>query len=216
VLAALIRRDRTDEGATVDVSLFDATAEWLGHPMYIAMYAGRQVPRMGLSHASIAPYDSYPTKDGEILIGIQNDRGWRALTSEVFDSPGLAHHPHFATNLQRVDHRAECDAVVAEQTLLWTTEDLDRRLAEVGIPAAQVNDVAGLVAHPQLSGRDRWRDVRTANGVIQALLPPMTFRDVELPMGDIPALGEHTDMVLAELGFTPEDIVRLRTYGAIQ
>jgi formyl-CoA transferase len=216
VLAALLRRERTGEGAIVDVSLFDATVEWLGHPMYIAMYAGRQVPRMGLSHASIAPYDSYPTKDGEILIGIQNDRGWQALTADVFDRPDLAHHPHFRTNVQRVDHRAESDAVVAEQTRLWSTDDLDRRLAEVGIPAAQVNDLAGLVEHPQLSERDRWRDVGTEHGPIQALLPPMTFRDVELPMGDVPALGEHTDVVLSELGVTPEDIARLHGCGAVQ
>lgn len=75
VQAALLRRMRTGEGATIDVSMFDATVEWLGHPMYMQMYQGVQVQRMGLSHASIAPYDAYPTADGEILIGVQNDRG---------------------------------------------------------------------------------------------------------------------------------------------
>lgn len=137
VLSALLRRQRTGQGATIDVSMFDATVEWLGHPMYMRMYGGRQIPRMGLSHASIAPYDAYPTQDGSILIGVQNDRGWRQLVEQVFERPDLSAHPHFATNMSRVQHRAECDAVVAEQTRRWSTADLDRRLSEVGIPAAR-------------------------------------------------------------------------------
>lgn len=215
VLGALLRRARTGKGATVDVSMFDATVEWLGHPMYIQMYADRQVPRMGLSHASIAPYDAYPTRDGQILIGIQNDRGWRSLVVDVFDRPDLAEHPLFATNVLRVANRAACDAAVAEETARWATEDLDRRLAEAGVPAAQVNDMAGLVAHPQLAERDRWREVGTEQGPIRALLPPVTFRDVELPMGDVPALGEHTGAVLAGLGLPADQIESLYARGVV-
>ena len=77
--AALLRRAHTGLGATVEVSMFEATAEWMGHPMYIRMYDGRQVGRMGLSHASICPYDAFPTRDGQVMIGVQNDRGWAAL-----------------------------------------------------------------------------------------------------------------------------------------
>ena len=216
VLSALLRRERTGVGATIDVSMFDATVEWLGHPMYMQMYGGRQIPRMGLSHASIAPYDAFPTADGQILIGVQNDRGWRQLVEEVFGRPDLSHHPLFATNIARVQHRAECDAVVAEQTRRWSTQDLDRRLSEVGIPAAQINDMAGLVAHPQLSERDRWREVGTESGPVQAVLPPMTYRDVELRMADVPALGQQTDQVLTELGFSPERIAQLHRDGVVQ
>ncbi len=213
VLAALFRRERTGEGATVDVSMFDATAEWLGHPMYMQMYAGRQVPRMGLSHAAIAPYDAYPTRDGQILIGVQNDRGWQRLVNDVFGRPDLAEHPRLRTNVLRVAHRDECDAAVAEETRKWSTTDLDARLAEAGVPAAQINDLQGLVEHPQLSARDRWREVGTPAGPVRALLPPMTFSDVELVMGDIPDLGEHTQGVLAELGYTAADIERLCAAG---
>ncbi|MBW0114432.1 CaiB/BaiF CoA transferase family protein [Pseudonocardia abyssalis] len=198
VLAALFRRERTGEGAVVDVSMFDSAVEWMGHPLYMQLYGGRQIPRMGLSHAAIAPYDAYPTKDGQVLIGVQNDRGWRALVTEVFGAPEHADDPRFATNVQRVRHRAECDALVASFTGTWTTEDLDDRLAEVGVPAAQINSTAALVEHPQL--RDRWRSVATEAGEIRGVLPPMTFRDVELPMGAVPALGEHTAAILAELG----------------
>lgn len=214
VLSALFRRERTGEGATVDVSMFDATAEWLGHPMYMQMYAGRQVPRMGLSHASIAPYDAYPTRDGRILIGVQNDRGWRALVAGVLDRPDLVDHPDFATNVQRVRNREACDKVVGEETVRWSTEELDARLAGAGVPAAQLNDLQGLIEHPQLSARDRWREIDSPVGPLKALLPPTTFRDVELAMGAIPELGEHTEAVLHELGYAEDDVDRLLTARA--
>jgi formyl-CoA transferase len=179
------------------------------------MYGGRQVPRMGLSHASIAPYGAFPTADGEILIGVQNDRGWRALVRDVLGRQDLADDPRFATNPLRVAHRQECDAVVAERTRGLTTAELDARLAAAGVPAAQVNDMAGLIDHPELSERDRWRAVDTPAGPVRGLLPPITFRDVELPMGAIPALGAHTEAVLAELGLDTAAIDRLEASGVI-
>jgi crotonobetainyl-CoA:carnitine CoA-transferase CaiB-like acyl-CoA transferase len=215
VLAALFRRERTGEGATVEVSMFDATAEWLGHQMYMAMYAGRQVPRMGLSHAAIAPYDAYPTKDGEILIGVQNDRGWQQLVTKVFDRPDLVDHPRLRTNVLRVEHREECDAVVATESRKWSTAELDDRLAEAGVPAAQINDLQGLIDHPQLSARDRWREVGTPAGPVRAILPPMTFTDVEMAMGDVPGLGEHSAAVLAEFGYDAVEIERLCADGVV-
>ena len=215
VVAALFRRERTGRGAVIDISMFDATAEWLGHPMYMQLHTGSQIPRMGLSHASIAPYDAYPTADGQILIGVQNDRGWQALVTEVFGRPELADHPRLSTNPLRVANRAECDAVVAEETSAFTTGELDTRLAEAGVPAAQVNEIAGLVNHPQLAARDRWRDVETPGGVVKGLLPPITFADVELPMAAVPALGASTACVLAELGFDDDAIRSLDAAGII-
>ena len=215
VLAALFRRERTGEGATVEVSMFDATAEWLGHQMYMQMYAGRQVPRMGLSHAAIAPYDAYPTTDGQILIGVQNDRGWQQLVTAVFDRPDLVDHPRLRTNVLRVANRAECDEVVAAETKNWSTAELDARLAEAGVPAAEINDLQGLIDHPQLSARDRWRSVDTPVGPVRAILPPMTFDDVELAMGGVPALGQHSVEVLAEFGYPAAEIERLCAEGAV-
>lgn len=205
VLGALYRRERTGKGAIVDVSMFDSAVEWMGHPLYMQLYGGRQIPRMGLSHAAIAPYDAYPTQDGQILIGVQNDRGWQTLLSKVFEAPEHADDPRFATNVDRVRHRDECDALVADFTRRFTTVELDERLAKAGIPAAQVNTTADVLEHPQLAERDRWRTVSTEVGDIRGLLPPMTFHDVELPMGPVPALGQHNHAILAELGLLDED-----------
>jgi itaconate CoA-transferase len=199
-LAALLRRWRTGEGATVEVSMLEATVEWMGYAMYTQMYTGEQPARMGFSHSSIAPYDAYPTRDGEMLIGVQNERGWRSLVVDVLEAPELAEDPRFATNVERVRHRAECDAAIAEQTARWPTGELAERLAAAGVPAAQIKDVADVVDHPQLRERDRWRTVGTEHAQVPALLPPATFADVEAAMGDVPALGQHTLALLEESG----------------
>lgn len=216
VQAALFRRERTGAGATIDVAMFDATVEWLGHPMYMQMYQDTQIKRMGLSHASIAPYDAYPTLDGQILIGVQNDRGWTQLVTEVFGRPDLADHPRFATNILRVQHRGEVDALVAELTREFKTADLDDKLAQAGVPAAQLNDMKALLAHPQLEARDRWREVGTEAGPIRGVLPPMTFEDVEMRMDAVPALGQQTDAILGSLGRSAEQIESMRSSGIVQ
>ncbi|AFR51177.1 CaiB/BaiF CoA transferase family protein [Gordonia sp. KTR9] len=200
VLSALLRRATTGLGARVSVAMFDATVEWMGHPMYLRLYGGRQIARAGLGHAAIVPYDKYPTQDGDILIGVQNDRGWDALTRVALDRPDLADDPRYRTNIDRVSRRAEVDAVISAETKRFTTDELDRRLAEAGIPAAEIRDLEGVVDHPQLSERGRWREVDTEVGPVRALLPPLTFDDVELAMGPVPALGQHTEEVLREFG----------------
>lgn len=199
IQAALLRRERTGLGATIEVSMFEATAEWMGHPLYIRMYAGRQVGRMGLSHASICPYDAFPTRDGQVMIGVQNDRGWAALVRDVLGRPDLVDDERYATNIARVARRAEVDALIGSLTREFDSVELADRLDRFGVPAARLNDVAGLVEHPQLEARNRWREVETPAGPVRGLLPPMTFSDVELPMGRVPALGEHTEAILAEL-----------------
>jgi itaconate CoA-transferase len=200
VLAALLRRDRTGEGATIEVSMLEATVEWMGYGLYTQMYTGVQPPRMGLSHSSIAPYDSFPTRDGQGLIGVQNDSGWLTLVNDVLAAPELAQDPRFATNVLRVRHRPECDAAVAAQTRQWSTAELDARLAAAGVPAAQVNELDQVVKHPQLRARDRWRTIQGEHAPVEALLPPATFADTEARMGDVPALGRHTRALLIESG----------------
>jgi crotonobetainyl-CoA:carnitine CoA-transferase CaiB-like acyl-CoA transferase len=199
-LAALVRRGRTGEGATIDVSMLEATIEWMGYALYTQLYTGTQPARMGLSHSSIAPYDGFPTRDGQMLIGVQNDRGWKTLVSEVLDVPELADDPRFATNVQRVANRAECDAALAAQTSQWSTEELAERLAAAGVPAAQIKELDAVVEHPQLHARDRWRTIGTEHAEVQALLPPATFGDGDAVMGDVPALGQHTRALLEESG----------------
>ena len=186
VLAALLRRCRTGEGATIDVAMLDATVEWMGHALYTQMHTGAQPPRMGLSHSSIAPYDAYPTSDGEVLIGVQNDRGWRALVTDVFGAPELADDPRFATNVARVRNRHECDAIVASHTRRWTAAELDARLAAAGVPAAQVKYLDQVLDIRNCGSETAGAPSAPSTGPTEALLPPATFADVEARMGTCP------------------------------
>ena len=180
--------------------MLEATVEWMGHALYTQIHTGSQPARMGLSHSAIAPYDRFPTRDGEILIGVQNDTGWRALVTHVLDAPELADDPRFATNVARVAHRAECDTEVGARTRRWSTQQLDTSLAAAGIPAAHIKTLADVVDHEQLRARERWRSIDVDGAIIEALLPPATFGDVEAPMGAVPALGQHTRALLVESG----------------
>lgn len=205
-LGALLRRERTGQGATVEVSMLEAATEWMGYAINTQLHTGHPPPRLGVGHATIAPYDSYPTRDGHVLIGVQNDRGWRVLTADVLGDPALATDVRFVTNVDRVRHREACDAAVGELTSRWDTPALLAALAARGIPAAQILDVADVVAHPQLRQRDRWRRIGTEHAEVDALLPPATFQDFEAPMGDVPALGRHTVALMREAGIGQSDI----------
>jgi crotonobetainyl-CoA:carnitine CoA-transferase CaiB-like acyl-CoA transferase len=217
VLAALVRRGTTGEGASIEVSMFDAIAEWMGQTIYTTLYTGEPPHRTALGHPVIVPYDKYPTADGaDVVIGVQNDRGWAALATGVLDRPGLVTDPAYATNQARVRNRAEVDALIAETTSRMGRDELLRRLDEAGVPNASLNDGHGLVAHPQLAERDRWREVGSPVGGLRAILPPITFGDAEARMDPIPALGEHTGAVLGELGYDREALARLRAAGTVR
>ncbi|MFI0357341.1 CaiB/BaiF CoA transferase family protein [Actinomadura sp. 9N407] len=215
-LAALVRRGTTGEGASIEVSMFDAVAEWMGQALYTTLYTGAPPARTALGHPVISPYDAYPTADGpDVVIGVQNDRGWAALATGVLDRPDLVTDPEYATNRARVGNRAQVDALIAGTTSRMARAELLRRLDAAGVANASLNDGHGLAAHPQLAERDRWREVGSPVGALRAILPPITFGDTEVRMDPIPALGEHTDAVLAELGRDGDAIGRLRAEGTV-
>ncbi|MFF7369749.1 CaiB/BaiF CoA transferase family protein [Streptomyces tricolor] len=215
-LAALVGRGVSGEGAALEISMLEATSEWMGYQIHHAQATGRSPGRMGLSHPSVAPYGAFPTADGtDVVIGVQNDREWARFAAEFLGRPGLATDPAWATNVARVRRREEVDALVAEHTSVTPADRLVACLDAIGIASARINEVGDLLDHPQLAARHRWRPVRTPGGTVRGLLPPFTVAGVELPMGPVPALGEHTEPVLRELGYSAADIDRLRRRGAV-
>ncbi|MGK5632109.1 CaiB/BaiF CoA transferase family protein [Streptomyces sp. URMC 123] len=217
VLAALLRRATTGRGGPVEVSMLDALAEWMGHPLYLGLYGGAAPARTGVAHAVISPYDAYATADGrQVLLSVQNDREWRRLAEQVLGRPELADDPAYATNAARVRGREKTDAVVAEALAALDCDTAVARLEAAGIACARLNGVADLASHPQLAARDRWREIGSPAGPLRALLPPVVLPGGEPPrMGDVPALGEHTEALLRALGMTDTHIAALRRDGVI-
>jgi crotonobetainyl-CoA:carnitine CoA-transferase CaiB-like acyl-CoA transferase len=205
VLTALIRRGRTGQGATLEVSMLEALAEWMGFPLNYATYGGTAPRRSGARHAAIAPYGPFHCGDGQqVFLGIQNEREWARFCELVLGNAALATDPRFERNSLRVEHSAELDAEVERAFAGSTAEEVAARLEEVGIANALLRDLAGLAAHPQLQARSRWADYDSPVGPLRALIPPATLEGTTPVMGPIPDVGEHTDAVLAELGLLPE------------
>jgi crotonobetainyl-CoA:carnitine CoA-transferase CaiB-like acyl-CoA transferase len=216
VLAALLRRERTGEGATVEVSMFDALAEWMGFPAYFTEYGGTAPARSGARHASIAPYGPFAAGDGQIVyLGLQNEREWARFCADVLQQPALSSDARFATNSARVAHKDALDEVITRAFANLSAAAVVARLEAAGIASARMNTIAGFLDHPQLAARSRWRDVESPVGPLHALVPPINMDAAEPVMGPIPALGEHTDAILREVGYEAATINAWRQRGVV-
>jgi len=216
ILAALVQRQTTGDGAALDISMFDSVAEWMGYPAYYAMYSGTPPERSGASHPTIAPYGPYPAGDGKIVfIGLQNEREWERFCVDVLERPDLVDDARFDSNANRVAHRAALDALITIAFATRPAVDLVARLDAAQIANARMNSVAEFLDHPQLAARDRWREVDSPAGPIRALVPPFGFSGEEPRMDKIPGVGEHTDAILGELGIDRTTISKWRETGIV-
>ena len=216
ILAALIQRGRTGQGMVIDVSMLEATAEWMGYPMYYAFGGAPQPPRGGASHATIFPYGPFHAGDGrEVILGLQNEREWAAFCAGVLEQPELARDSRFATNSARAANKEALAAIITDAFADLDAEVVIARLDAAGIANARMNDMAGLWHHRQLRARRRWRQVDTPAGPVPALLPPGDLGDLEPRMDPVPALGEHTRTILGELGYTSGEVEALAAASVI-
>jgi itaconate CoA-transferase len=200
ILAALIDRQRTGNGAELSISMFDAMADWMAVPL-LQQEAGAPPRRVGLAHTSIAPYGAFRSRDGvDVLISIQSDREWRVLAEKVLGDAALAADPAFATNIERVRRRAETDGRVAAVFGALDADTLTQKLAAADIAFARVNSPADLARHPQL----RRITVGTPSGPVSYPAPAERNASAARCYGPVPALGQHTEKVRAE--FSPSTI----------
>ncbi len=213
ILAALIERGRTGRGRRIDISMLESMVEWMGFPMYYAFDGAPPPPRAGAAHATIYPYGPFPTGDGKtVMLGLQNEREWQVFCAKVLGQPSLASDERFSANPRRVEHRDALRAIIVARFAQLSAAQLVALLEEAQIANAQVNGMAEVWAHPQLKARGRWATVATPAGAVPALLPPgMT----EARMEAVPALGQHSDSVLRELGYDAAQIAQFRHDGVI-
>ena len=216
VLTALFRRERTGDGATIEVSMLEALTEWMGFPLYYTMYGGSPPPRSGAHHAAIAPYGPFTGADGEtVFLGLQNEREWVRFCDQVLQRPELAIDARFKSNAKRVEQRLALETEIDEVFGKLNVEEIIVRLDLAKIANARMNSIAQLADHEQLAARQRWREVSTSVGSLRAILPPATIDGVESRFDPIPDIGANTDAIMEELGYPAEVVSAWREDGLI-
>jgi itaconate CoA-transferase len=216
ILAALIQRGRSGKGCHIDVSMLESMVEWMGYPLYYAFDGATPPPRAGAAHATIYPYGPFPTGDGKtVMLGLQNEREWVAFCQQVLRRPELAADERFSSNSRRTAQREALRSIIVGTFAALTAEQAIARLDEAQIANARMNDMHDVWQHPQLKARSRWTEVTTPAGPVPALLPPGNSDAFQPRMDAVPALGQHTDAILAGLGWSADDIAALRHAGAV-
>jgi itaconate CoA-transferase len=216
ILAALIERGKTGQGVRLDVSMLESMAEWMSFPLYYAYAGAEPPPRAGAAHATIFPYGPFAAGDGQsVMLGVQNEREWQVFCAKVLLRPELASDPRFDNNARRVQARDALAAIIDEVFSKLSSERVVRLLEQAQIANAHVNGMREVWAHAQLQERQRWTEVGSPAGSIPALLPPALPTSFDARMDPVPALGEHTDALLIELGFDGDAIERFRRGGVV-
>ncbi len=216
ILAALIQRGRTGQGCHIDVSMLESMVEWMSFPLYYAFDGAAPPMRAGAAHATIYPYGPFPAGDGKIvMLGLQNEREWVTFCEQVLHQPALATDPRFASNSTRTTARKALHAIIQEAFASLTAAEVIDRLEQAGIANAQLNNMEDIWQHAQLRARQRWTEVGSPVGPLPALLPPGVPSAWTARMDPIPALGQHTEAILAELGFDGTAVAALKSGKAI-
>ena len=216
ILAALIERGKTGRGCRIDVSMLESMTEWMSYPLYYAYGGAEPPPRAGASHATIYPYGPFTAGDGRtVMLGLQNEREWQLFCAKVLRQPELADDERFNANARRVAAKPALQKIITDTFATLKLDEVITRLEDAQIANASVNTMRDVWEHPQLKARSRWVDVDTPSGPVPALRPPGMPASFEARMEAVPALGQHTGALLAELGYAPGDIERMKTEGAV-
>ncbi|NRF94361.1 CoA transferase [Paenibacillus frigoriresistens] len=216
ILTALITRGQTGKGTVMEVSMLEALGEWMGFPMYYSSYGGIEPQRTGANHATIYPYGPFATGDQKLVfLSVQNEREWERFCEIVLEQPKLSKDPRFQGNSNRLMHSELLKSLIDEVFQRLTAVETIDRLEAAQIANASLNTTKEFFNHPQLKVRNRWREVDTPAGKVQALIPPVTMEGIDIVMGPVPALGQHNESILQEIGYDSKTIVDLKQSGVI-
>ena len=216
ILAALLRRGRTGEGATLDITMFEALGEWMGFPAYFTAYGGEPPPRSGAYHATIVPYGPFRAGDGgTVFLSVQNEREFARFCDRVLKKSSLKSDARFSSGPARYNNRAAMHDEIGRVFSQLSAAEVVERLEAADIANARLNDMGEFWRHPQLEARGRWARVGSPAGEIDALKPPFNLSGFEPRMDPVPALGEHSRAILAELGYASKEVEALAASGAI-
>jgi itaconate CoA-transferase len=188
----------------------------MGFPLYYTLDGQEPPPRSGASHATIYPYGPFKCGDGRtVMMGLQNEPEWHAFCDMVLKRPELKADARFRSPVLRATNRAALAPVIDAVFSRLTAAAVVALLDAASIGNATMNSMRDVWAHPQFAARDRWREMASPAGPLPTLRLPGSWTDEEAPVGAVPAVGEHTDLVLAELGYARAEIEALRKRGVV-
>jgi itaconate CoA-transferase len=210
ILAALLRRNRTGEGATLDITMFEALGEWMGFPALFTAYGGSPPPRSGAHHATIVPYGPFRAGDGgTVFLSVQNEREFERFCDTVLGSPSLKNDVRFASSPARLKNREAMHAEIDKVFSRLKAQEVVEKLDAADIANARLNTMEEFWRHPQLAARARWAKIGSPAGELDVLKPAFNLSGFEPRLDAVPALGEHTRAILAELGYSEREIETL-------
>lgn len=210
ILAALIERGKTGKGKRIDISMLESMTEWMGYPIYYTFRDNTAPQRTGASHATIYPYGPFLTGDNkQVILGVQNDREWEAFCKIVLQDSALSELPEFMNNTLRSKNRKKLQGIILDVFKHLTQTEVINRLELANIANAHVNEMQDVWHHPQLEARQRWTATDTPIGLVPTLKPVGRKNDEDYQIRPVPYLGEHTQMILGELGYSKTAIQEL-------
>ena len=216
ILAALLRRERSGEGATIEVTMLEALGEWMGFPALFTAYGGTPPPRSGAHHATIVPYGPFRAGDGQtVFLAVQNEREFAQFCDLVLENPALKNDARFSSSPARQENRGAMHAEVDKVFSKLKAREIVERLEAAEIANARLNEMGEFWRHPQLAARGRWAKVGSPAGELDLLKPPFNLSGFEPRMDAVPALGEHGRVILTELGYEKSEIDAFAAAGAI-
>jgi len=211
VLGALYEREKTGRGQVIDISMFESAVSWLGYFPHHYWHKGEEPQRVGLRHHYITPYGPYLASDGKYVnLAVATESDWEAFCRQVIERGDLLEDSRFRSPELRRQNRAVLEELVERIFLERGHEEWLRRLAAARLPHGRVNGIAEVLAHPQVAARHFIRKVNSPVGPIPVVASPLRLSDSAQLSGGIPALGEHTEPLLHELGYTDTDVAQFR------
>ena len=217
ILAALYRRQSEGVGATLDITMFESLGEWMGFPGYFTAYGGEAPPRTGAHHATIVPYGPFKAGDGgTVFLSIQNEREFERFCDVVLSNSNLKSDSRFCSGPARANNREAMHAEIEKVFAGLSSSQVIEKLENAGIANAKLNSMQEFWDHPQLEARDRWREVGSPAGPLEAMKPPFNLDGFEPRMDAIPALGEHSASILADLGFSSSEVQEMEQAKIVQ
>jgi crotonobetainyl-CoA:carnitine CoA-transferase CaiB-like acyl-CoA transferase len=211
VLGALYQRKVTGRGQELDISLFDCMLDWVAGPAYTYLYKGVKPARAGMRHAMIVPYGPFRAKDGQFVnLAVEHSAEWKRFCLQVLDRPDLLEHPLYATNEKRLAHRSQLEPMLESIFATQDTKFWVARLEHAEVPFGRMNELEAVLDHPQLHHRKLMAEVQSPVGLLKTVASPVRMAASPPRLDPIPTVGQHTAEVLAELGYSKQEITRLR------